>query len=41
MSNYTEQHHGNHSLSYFLWIYVAIFSTIMVAVMIEEHFFLK
>jgi hypothetical protein len=39
--NNTEHHQGGSSVEHFLWIYVAIFSAIMVVVMIEEHFFLK
>ncbi len=37
----TQQHQGGSSVTQFLWVYVAIFSVIMVAVMIEEYFFLK
>jgi len=32
---------SGHSIAYFLWVFVAIFSTIMVAVMIEEKFFIQ
>jgi hypothetical protein len=41
MSTYSKQHHGGHSIAYFLWIYAAIFTTIMLIVMIEEGFFLR
>jgi len=36
----TEVHHGR-SISYFLWVYVAIFSSILACVFIEEAFFIK
>jgi hypothetical protein len=36
----TEVHHGK-SITYFLWTYVAIFSSILACVFIEEAFFIK
>ena len=36
----TEVHHGR-SINYFLWVYVAIFSSILACVFIEEAFFIK
>jgi len=35
-----EANHASHSLSYFLWIYVAIFATIAVAVIVAEKTFI-
>jgi hypothetical protein len=32
---------GGNTIAYFLWVYVIIFSTIMVAVIIAERFFIQ
>ncbi|MGP8216458.1 MAG: hypothetical protein ACLQQ4_12885 [Bacteroidia bacterium] len=41
MNTHSIEHHEGKKISYFLWLYVGIFSAIMLAVMVEEHFFLK
>lgn len=35
-----EKNHQSHSLAYFMWVYVAIFSFIAIAVMICEKTFI-
>lgn len=35
-----EQNHQGRSLAYFIWVYVAIFSFIAIAVMISEKTFI-
>ena len=37
----TEENSSGHSIAYFVRVFVVIFSIIMVAVMIEERFFIK
>jgi hypothetical protein len=37
----TAQSHKGHPITYFLWTYAVIFTSIMLIVMVEERFFIK